>query len=98
MQTNHLKIIVTLNSEIETKFRINETYYSASGQFLGMNFITLIFNNKKFFKRCILLKKGNRIYVTGELGNYYNKATKKTWCSLNVKYFKILSGDENGRQ
>ncbi|MCL8210998.1 hypothetical protein LT336_00750 [Spiroplasma sp. JKS002671] len=64
MVNNHLKIIVTLNSEIETKFRLKETYYSASAQFSGLNFITLLFNEKKLFKRCLLLKKGDRVYVT----------------------------------
>lgn len=99
MVKNHLKIIVNLNSEIETKFRLKDTYYSVSAQFSGMNFITLVFNDKKLFKRCISLKKGNKVYVSGELGNYYNKATKKTWCSLNVKFFKVINEEEkNGRR
>lgn len=98
MVKNHVKIIVNLNSDIETKFNLKDTYYSASGQFSGLNFITLIFSDKKLFKRCLLLKKGNKVYVTGELGNYFNRSSKKTWCSLNVKYLKILPKEErNGR-
>lgn len=90
MINNHLKIIVKLNSDIETKYRAKDTYYTISAQFQGMHFITLIFDNKKLFKRCISLKKGNKVYVSGELGNYFNPTTKKTWCHLYVKYFKIL--------
>lgn len=64
MVNNHLKIVVNLNSEVESKFRLKETYYSVSGQFTGLNFITLLFNEKKLFKRCILLRKGDKVYVT----------------------------------
>lgn len=94
MVSNHLKIVVTLNSDVETQFRVKDTYYSASAQFNGMNFITLIFHDKKLFKRVKNLKKGSKVYVSGLLGNYYNKATKKTWCSLNVKYLKILPKED----
>lgn len=94
MVNNHLKIVVNLNGELETKFRVENTYYSISAQFLGLNFITLLFNEKKLLKRCMILKKGDKVYVSGELGNYYNKKSKKTWCTLNVKYLKILPKEE----
>lgn len=94
MISNHLKIIVKINSEIEAKYRVKDTYYTASAQFQGMHFITLIFDKKKLYKRCISLQKGNKLYVSGELGNYYNPATKKTWCSVNVKYLKIIQEEK----
>ncbi|BDT03452.1 hypothetical protein [Spiroplasma ixodetis] len=58
------------------------------GQWNGLNYVTLIFNNPKFYRRCILLNKNDEIIVTGQIFNTLNIPKNRAFCSINVKWFK----------
>ncbi|WP_375317598.1 hypothetical protein [Spiroplasma endosymbiont of Virgichneumon dumeticola] len=56
-KANYIKLTVKLSNTIEAKYheKVNkELYYTVRAQWNGLNYVTLIFNNPKFYKRFIL--------------------------------------------
>ncbi|WP_342274693.1 hypothetical protein [Spiroplasma endosymbiont of Phycita roborella] len=90
-KANYVKLTVKLSNSIEAKYYKKgnkELYYSVRGQWNGLNYVTLIFNNPKLYNRCILLNKNDEILVTGEIFNNWNMNINRAFCSINVKWFK----------
>ncbi len=90
-KANYVKLTVKLSNTIEAKYHEKgnkQLYYSVCGQWNGLNYVTLIFNNPKFYKRCILLNKNDEIIVSGQIFNTLNIPKNRAFCSINVKWFK----------
>jgi len=94
-KANYIKLILKINGGIEAKYRDKDLYYTARGQWNGLNYVTLIFNNPKLYKRCILLNKNDEIMITGQIFNTLNISKKRAFCSINVKWFKKMKGIKN---
>ncbi|WP_458257798.1 hypothetical protein [Spiroplasma endosymbiont of Dactylopius coccus] len=89
-KANYVKLTVKLSNTIETKYYEKGNkglYYSVRGQWNGLNYVTLIFNNPKLYNRCILLNKKDEIIVTGEIFNTLNIPKNRAFCSINVKWW-----------
>lgn len=87
-KTNYVKLTLKISGTIEPKYRDKDLYYTVRGQWNGLNYVTLIFNNSKLYKRCILLNKNDEIIVTGKIFNTLNITKNRAFCSINVKWFK----------
>ncbi|WP_338958818.1 hypothetical protein [Spiroplasma endosymbiont of Tiphia femorata] len=90
-KANYVKLTVKLSNTIEAKYYEKgnkELYYSVRGQWNGLNYVTLIFNNPKLYRCCILLNKNDEIIVTGQIFNTLNIPKNRVFCSINVKWFK----------
>lgn len=87
-KANYIKLTLKISGDMEAKYRDKDLYYTARGQWNGLNYVTLIFNNSKFYKRCILLKKNDEIIVTGKIFNTLNISKNRAFCSINVRWFK----------
>ncbi len=91
VKANNVKLTVKLSNTIQAKRYEkgdNELYYSVRGQWNGLNYATLIFNNPKLYRRCILLNRNDEIIVTDEIFNNWNMTKNRAFCSINVKWFK----------
>lgn len=87
-KTNYVKLTLKISGTIEPKYRDKDLYYTVRAQWNGLNYVTLIFNNSKLYKRCILLNKNDEIIVTGKIFNTLNITKNRAFCSINVKWFK----------
>lgn len=85
---NYTKLVLTINTEPKAIPREKDYFFTATGQWKGLNYITLVFDKKYLNKRAVLLKKGDVILVSGNLENLYNITKKKCFCTLDVKYFR----------
>ena len=59
-KANYVKLTIKLSNLIEAKYYKKgnkKLYYSILGKWNGLNYVILIFNNKKFYKQCIELNK-----------------------------------------
>ncbi len=60
---NYIKLTVKLSNTIEAKYHEKgnkQLYYSVRGQWNGLNYVTLIFNNPKFRNFTFI---GNNLYT-----------------------------------
>ncbi len=74
-KANNVKLTVKLRNTIQAKHYEKghkELYYSVLGQWSGLNYTTLVFNNPKLYRRCILLNRYDEIIVTDEIFNKLN--------------------------
>ncbi|WP_342272843.1 hypothetical protein [Spiroplasma endosymbiont of Acasis viretata] len=86
-KVNYVKLTVKLSNSIEAKYYEKGNkglYYSVHGQWNGLNYVTLIFNNPKLYNR----NKNDEIIVTGQIFNTLNIPKNRAFCSINVKWFK----------
>ncbi len=90
-KANYVNLTVKLSNTIEAKHYEKgdkELYYSVCGQWNELNYVTLIFNNPKLYRRCILLNRNDEIIVTRDIFNNWNMSKNRAFCSINVKWSK----------